>query len=175
MSGSCQEFRPEFCSVPGNSRNLVEVSCHEGLEEPRWLGRVEPFLGAVLSRLGLCGWELSVLFCRDGFMQELNREYRGLDMPTDVLSFNDGSVYGDGEGREWFSAGDIVVSLDTLARNAAEFSVSQDQELKRLLIHGVLHLTGMDHSDNSPDQPMLVLQEEVLGDFMAENDTILDK
>ncbi len=175
MSGSCREFSPESRSVPGNSRSLVAVSCHDGLEEPRWLGRVEPFLVAVLSRLGLCGWELSVLFCGDGFMQELNREYRGLDMPTDVLSFSDGSVYQDQEGTEWLSAGDIVVSLDTLARNAAEFSVSQDLELKRLLIHGVLHLVGMDHSDNSPDQPMLVLQEEVLGHFMAENDTILDK
>ncbi len=175
MSGSCREFSPESCSVPGKSRNLVSVSCHDGLEEPRWLGRVEPFLASVLSGLGLCGWELSVLFCGDGFMQGLNREYRGLDMPTDVLSFSDGSVYQDQEGTEWLSAGDIVVSLDTLARNAAEFSVPHDQELKRLLIHGVLHLTGMDHSDNSPDQPMLVLQEEVLGHFMAENDTILDK
>ena len=96
-------------------------------------------------------------------------------MPTDVLSFNAGSTYQDEEGVEWFSAGDIVISVDTLAKNAVEFEVSQDQELKRLLIHGVLHLSGMDHSDNSPEQPMLQFQEIVLQDFIAESDIIITK
>ena len=76
---------------------------------------------------------------------------------------------------EWFSAGDIVISVDTLAKNAVEFDVSQDQELKRLLIHGILHLSGMDHSDNSPEQPMLQFQEIVLQDFIAESDIIITK
>ena len=96
-------------------------------------------------------------------------------MQSDVLSFNSGSIYQDEDELEWFSAGDIVISVDTLAKNAVEFDVSQDQELKRLLIHGVLHLSGMDHSDNSPEQPMLQLQEILLQDFMAESDIIVEK
>lgn len=176
MSFDHSDFHRESCTVPENHQNLIEISCHEDLGTgPRWLERIEPFLQEVLARLELSGWELSVLFCRDPFIQQLNREYRGLDMPTDVLSFNDGSVYQDEDAVEWFSAGDIVVSLDTLARNAVEFSVTQDQELKRLLIHGVLHLAGMDHSDNAPEQPMLQFQEEILGHFMAEKDILLDK
>lgn len=166
-------FCPESCSVPGSGSNRIEVSCHEDAAEPRWLSQVHGFLEAVLSKLGLWGWELSVLFCADGFMRELNRNYRGLDMPTDVLSFGSGGRYRDEAGVEWFPAGDIVVSVDTLARNAQQFDVSQDQELKRLLIHGVLHLSGMDHSDNEPEQPMLRLQEAVLQDLMAENDIII--
>lgn len=169
-------FNPESCSIPSNSQNLIEVSCHEAMaEEPQWLSKIQPFLEGVLNKLQLSGWELSVLFCQDDFIQELNRNYRQLDMPTDVLSFNAGSTYQDEEGVEWFSAGDIVISVDTLAKNAVEFEVSQDQELKRLLIHGVLHLSGMDHSDNSPEQPMLQFQEIVLQDFIAESDIIITK
>ncbi|MBQ8385492.1 MAG: rRNA maturation RNase YbeY [Spirochaetaceae bacterium] len=176
MSASPFEFHPELCRIPQNRENVVAVSCHEDMGAgPQWLERIEPFLQEVLARLELSGWELSVLFCRDPFIQQLNRDYRGLDMPTDVLSFNDGSVYQDEDAVEWFSAGDIVVSVDTLARNAVEFSVTQDQELKRLLIHGVLHLAGMDHSDNAPEQPMLQFQEEILSHFMAEKDILLDK
>ena len=144
-------------------------------QEPQWLPKILPFLEAVLKKLQLSGWELSVLFCKDDFIQELNKNYRQLDMPTDVLSFNSGSTYQDEEGVEWFSAGDIVISVDTLAKNAVEFDVSQDQELKRLLIHGILHLSGMDHSDNSPEQPMLQFQEIVLQDFIAESDIIITK
>ena len=167
-------FHPEACSIPENESNIIEVACHESMEqEPPWLPKIEGFLEAVLARLRLSGWELSVLFCGDGFIRELNRDYRGLDMPTDVLSFNAGSVYEDEGGQQWFSAGDIVISVDTLAKNAVEFEVSEDQELKRLLIHGVLHLSGMDHSDNSPEQPMLKLQEEVLQEFLCENDIII--
>ena len=169
-------FHPESCSIPSNNQNLIEIACHEDMAaEPQWLSKIEPFLEAVLKKLYLSGWELSVLFCQDDFIQELNKNYRQLDMPTDVLSFNAGSQYQDEEGVEWFSAGDIVISVDTLAKNAVEFEVSQDQELKRLLIHGVLHLSGMDHSDNSPEQPMLQFQEIVLQDFIAESDIIITK
>ena len=169
-------FNRETCSIPANSQNLIEISCHEDMaEEPQWLPKIEGFLEAVLNKLQLSGWELSVLFCKDDFIQELNKNYRQLDMPTDVLSFNSGSIYQDEDELEWFSAGDIVISVDTLAKNTVEFDVSQDQELKRLLIHGVLHLSGMDHSDNSPEQPMLQLQEILLQDFMAESDIIVEK
>ena len=169
-------FNRETCSIPANSQNLIEISCHEDMaEEPQWLPKIEGFLEAVLNKLQLSGWELSVLFCKDDFIQELNKNYRQLDMPTDVLSFNSGSIYQDEDELEWFSAGDIVISVDTLTKNAVEFDVSQDQELKRLLIHGVLHLSGMDHSDNSPEQPMLQLQEILLQDFMAESDIIVEK
>jgi probable rRNA maturation factor len=68
-------------------------------------------------------------------------------------------------------AGDIVISLDMLTQNARYFSVSENDELKRLLVHGILHLEGMDHEDNDPARPMLVLQEQILETFSAVNIT----
>jgi probable rRNA maturation factor len=58
--------------------------------------------------------------------------------------------------------GDMVISLDTLKRNALSFSVEEEEELTRLLIHGLLHLLGEDHESNEVQEPMLVKQEQLL-------------
>lgn len=143
-------------------KNNVFVDMQEGCDAPSWLEQIEPFLQTVLEKLELDHWELSVLFCHDPFIHELNRQYRKIDNPTDVLSFENGDEYEDEAGESWFAAGDIVISLDTLMTNCKEFNETPDNELKRLLVHGVLHLKGMDHSDNSPEQKMLVFQEDFL-------------
>jgi probable rRNA maturation factor len=133
--------------------NTVEVDSNIA-EPPLSLKNVTPFIEAVLTHLGIDGWELSVLFCADPFIATLNKQYRDIDAPTDVLSFQ----YSE-------TVGDIAISLDTLASNAREFNVPVDEELKRLLVHGVLHLAGYDHThtlDGSPQQEMLILQEQVL-------------
>jgi probable rRNA maturation factor len=143
-------------------KNNVFVDMEEGFDAPSWFEQIEPFLQTVLEKLELDHWEVSVLFCRDPFIHELNRQYRKIDNPTDVLSFENGGEYEDEAGESWFTAGDIVISLDTLKSNCKEFGETPDNELKRLLVHGVLHLKGMDHSDNSPEQEMLVFQEDFL-------------
>ena len=107
-------------------------------------------------RLGKESWDLSILICDDSFIRGLNRQYRDKDEATDVLSFEQGDSYRDPEGAERFLAGDIVISLDALARNAEEFGISRDEELRRLIAHGILHLSGMDHEDNDPSRPMLL-------------------
>jgi len=110
---------------------------------------------------------LSLLFCGDDFIRTLNRDYRNKDEATDVLSFSMGDSIEE-EGNTIFIAGDIVISIPSLARNAEEFNVSRDEELKRLIIHGILHLSGMDHEDNSPLQPMLAEQEAILKTVQGE-------
>ncbi len=145
--------------------NRIHIQCEEGLTEPSWIGRVEPYLSRVLDRLDIQKWELSILFCTDAYMANLNSTYRHVDGPTDVLSFEQGDEYIDDLDETWFNAGDIVISLDAIPRNARDFSVSENEELKRLLLHGILHLDGMDHSDNSPDQEMLQFQEHFLAGF----------
>lgn len=153
--------------------NRVIVSVTEKLKEPDWLSNVEGFVNDILQNQKKDGWELSVLFCDDKFIQQLNKDFREIDSPTDILSFEDGTTYEDEEG-QWYSAGDIAISLDTFAKNAEEFEVSKDNEIKRLLIHGVLHLSGMDHGEahiakdrtfeggTENDQKMLELQEQIL-------------
>ena len=124
--------------------------------------RVENFISEVLNELNLKNWDISLLFCDDAFIQNLNKQYRDIDSPTDVLSFEQGDEYFDDAGETRFMAGDIVISLDSLHFNAEEFNVEINEELKRLIVHGILHLNGMDHSDNSPEQEMLKFQEELL-------------
>ena len=148
--------------------NRVLVSMQDGLSEPEWFGKIEGYEQEVLKRLGYDGQELSILFCSDEFIRELNKNYREIDSPTDILSFENGEKYADEGGQEWLSAGDIIISLDTLPKNAEYFKVSQNEELKRLLIHGTLHLNGMDHGEEHVAEgaeitsPMLKKQEEIL-------------
>ena len=127
---------------------------------------VKNFLHKVLDKLGKDKWEVSVLFTGDAFIQQLNREYRGKDEPTDVLSFAQvDNKEAFPEKGDRFYAGDIVISMETLAKNADYFGISMNEELKRLLVHGILHLSGMDHENNNPNQPMLVEQEKILNQF----------
>lgn len=153
--------------------NRVFVSIQEKMDEPVWLCKVEPFVQKALKRIGYDGEELSLLFCDDAFIQELNKNYRQIDSATDVLSFENGDEYEDEEGT-WFCAGDIIISVETLPKNAAYFEVDENSELKRLLVHGLLHLNGMDHGDEhiekgvAPEGEMLVLQEQILEELKDE-------
>lgn len=150
------------------NRILTDV---EGLEEPSWSSRIGAFCQWVLDREGISGWEVSVLLCDPDTMAGMNHAYRGKDGPTDVLSFAqmDGDDEGFGpqipleDGDSLELAGDIVVCPEQVRSNADAFGVSFDEEMKRVLIHGLLHLAGMDHETNEPGEPMLVRQEELLG------------
>lgn len=82
--------------------------------------------------------EVTVLLADDSRLRQLNREFRRKNKPTDVLSFPAGdNPYG--------LAGDLAISLDTAGRQAKEFRHSRLEELRVLILHGILHLTGMDH------------------------------
>lgn len=146
--------------------NEVEVSL-EGVGAAPWIESARGFALAVLDRLEKRDWDLSLLFCDDAFIRGLNRQYRDKDEPTDVLSFEQGQEYRDPDGTLRFLAGDIVISLDSLRRNALEFATTPDMELRRLIVHGILHLSGMDHENNDPAEPMLVLQESILRELGA--------
>jgi probable rRNA maturation factor len=148
--------------------NRVAISAGEA-PLPPWSAQANNFVLKVLDRLGRDRWDLSLLFCNNDYIRSLNARFRNRDESTDVLSFALGDRYADettGEPR--FLAGDIVVSLETLAENAGYFQVSQDEELRRLLIHGVLHLDGMDHQTNEVAEPMLKLQEHILAELSGE-------
>lgn len=147
--------------------NAVEISV-EGVGTPDWLDRARDYALAVLAHLGKDSWDLSILLCDDVFIRGLNRQYRDRDEATDVLSFEQGDSYRGPDGEERYLAGDIVISLDALSRNAEDFNIPRDEELRRLIVHGVLHLSGLDHEDNAPERPMLRLQEEILGSLASD-------
>ncbi len=147
--------------------NRIFVSVLEGVDEPEWLDKVQDFLLLAANQLGYDNEEISVLFCNDEYIKELNSSYRNIDAPTDVLSFENDEEYEDEEGK-WKCVGDIAISLDTLPVNAEYFNEDTNAELKRLLLHGLLHLNGMDHGEEhiekgvAPQCEMLVLQENIL-------------
>ncbi|WP_294429540.1 rRNA maturation RNase YbeY [uncultured Treponema sp.] len=149
--------------------NRVLVSVQDGIEIPAWLddNKIGKFVIEILKKLEIDREEISILFCNDEAIQQLNRDYREIDAPTDILSFENGSKYSDDEG-EWLQAGDMAISLETLPKNAEYFGVSENEELKRLLIHGTLHLNGYDHGEEhiepgvEPKNEMLALQEKIL-------------
>jgi probable rRNA maturation factor len=141
--------------------NRVEVHAEE-VPLPVWADSLSVFALNALDSLGKTNWDLSILLCGDAYIRSLNSRYRELDEPTDVLSFSLGETVPDGEAGMRYLPGDIVISLETLEENARYFRVNEDEELRRLVIHGILHLDGMDHEDNEPSQPMLRVQEEVL-------------
>lgn len=148
------------------NRILIDVT--EEFENTPWLEKAESFVQKALDQLGYDGEEVSILFCGDSYIQELNKNYRNIDAPTDVLSFENGTEYTDEEGNNWFEAGDIAISLETLPKNADYFEVDQDEELKRLLVHGLLHLNGYDHGEEhvekgvEPVCEMLKIQKEAM-------------
>lgn len=97
---------------------------------------------------------LTILLVRDPFMHELNLQYRGIDKPTDVLSF----AYEENnseENSEGIHLGDMVISVDTAERYAAELELTFDRELEHLIIHGTLHLAGFDHETDNGEMSKL--------------------
>ena len=156
--------------------NRILISVQEDFEVPSWFdeSKIEGYVQEVLKKLSYDGEEISVLFCNDEYIHELNKNYREIDSATDILSFENGEKYTDDEG-EWLEAGDIAISLETLPKNAEYFGVSQNEEFKRLLIHGILHLNGYDHGEEhiepgtEPTDEMLVLQEKILKEFETVN------
>lgn len=155
--------------------NKILVDVEENYAKPDWLSKIEVFADKVLQALGYDKEEVSILFCSDSFIQNLNSEYRKIDSATDVLSFENGESYTDEEGNEWLSAGDIAISLETLSKNAEYFEVEEDEELKRLIVHGLLHLNGYDHGEEhiekgvEPVCEMLVLQKKIMEQFKEEH------
>ena len=121
-----------------------------------------------IKRINLDG-NFSVTFVSDEEIEELNREYREKDEPTDILTFalSDGDEFPNPEGEK--ELGDVFISLESMRRNAREFEVPDDEELERLLLHGLLHLLGMDHKSNDfSSEEMLLLQEKILREKRGE-------
>lgn len=118
----------------------------------------------LLRRLDLAGAELSLVLCDDAFIAPLNRDYRGKDAPTDVLSF--AMQEGEAVREDDPVLGDLVISVETASRQAAEQGHPLDAELRVLLVHGLLHLLGYDHEvDEQEAEEMRAAEARLLGEL----------
>lgn len=105
--------------------------------------RLESFLADTTAAAGLKG-SVSVLLTGDDEIQRLNRQFRGKNKPTDVLSFPAANL-----SDRTRLAGDLAISVETAAHEAEQRGHSLDTELRVLLLHGVLHLAGFDHETDT--------------------------
>lgn len=105
--------------------------------------------------------EISVLICDGPVIHELNRTYRDVDAPTDVLSFalNEGE---DDVPEEESELGDIVINLDRAEEQAREYGHSREREVAYLSVHGFLHILGYDHYDPEEKKAMRAAEEAIL-------------
>jgi probable rRNA maturation factor len=126
--------------------------------------RVARTADATLGALGRHGTNLTVAFVRDRVMRELNRKFRGRGRTTDVLSF---PAEGDGQSASGVNfigtgasehLGDIVISTDSVLKQADDAGHSFAREVDELVIHGVLHLCGYDHETDSGQMNRLELK-----------------
>ncbi|MDQ0088455.1 putative rRNA maturation factor [Paenibacillus anaericanus] len=123
---------------------------------------------------GVTEGEVALTFVDDEAIHQLNREYRGIDRPTDVLSFamNESLdeeldiVYELEQGDEMDSPlnmlGDIIISVDRAQMQSEEYGHSLKREIGFLFLHGFLHLLGYDHQDDASEAEMMGKQEAIL-------------
>ena len=112
--------------------------------------------------------EVSVSFVTDEEIRALNCQWRGLDKPTDVLSFEcdgfDDDFAPDGE-QDCFELGDVVVAVDVATRQAPTYGLSFADELSLLVTHGLLHLCGYDHMEPAEAEVMEERERVLLSEF----------
>jgi probable rRNA maturation factor len=108
--------------------------------------------------LGCPDAQLSILIIDDAAIRDINRDYLGKDRPTNVISF--AMQEGEGMGVQPELLGDVVISAETAARDAAEAQISFESEIYFLLLHGILHLLGYDHERGSPEDARRMEEKE---------------
>lgn len=138
---------------------------------------IKEISAAIKSYLTISG-EASIKWCSDKEIQELNYQFRGINKPTNVLSFpsqenNPPRLRGGGEGGSGGGKavylGDIAISLETVRREAQEQGKEFEHHLTHMIVHGILHLMGYDHEQDAQAEKMEALEIAILQDLGIAN------
>ncbi len=141
-------------------KNKVLVRKEKGKVRIRW---VRDIVSKLLEIRGLEGIEISVYLTDDNTIKLLNKNFRGKDKATDVLSF----TYNEQVGG-YKLLGEIVISIDTAKRQAKELGHSLEEEIKRLLVHGFVHLLGYDHElGEEEENHFMELERRLIGSLSS--------
>lgn len=108
---------------------------------------------------------VSITFVDNDRIHELNHDYRGMDKPTDVLSFECDNVPFDDESladAEEYELGDVIIATDVALAQSKEFGTTLEEEVSLLLTHGLLHLCGYDHIEDNEAAVMEALEDKLL-------------
>lgn len=149
---------------------ILDITDETGRVPEDRLAEIEKLLQFAAVEEGVAdGAEVSVTIVNNEEIQKINKEYRGKDYPTDVISF---ALEEDGEGEvEIIGAdmppvlGDIIISVDKAREQAEEYGHSLMRELGFLTVHGFLHLLGYDHMTEEEEKEMFTKQKEILNRY----------
>jgi probable rRNA maturation factor len=147
----------------------VDIQIDERFADAADAKLIERAVAQTLAVEGVVGTiEVSVLVTDDAALHALNRDYRGVDAPTDVLSFaaedeTSGPAFVLPPGTSRY-LGDIAISYERVVAQAAEYGHSRERELAYLTAHGVLHLLGYDHDRGAEDAAAMRAREEATMD-----------
>ncbi|MBN1783554.1 MAG: rRNA maturation RNase YbeY [Alphaproteobacteria bacterium] len=130
---------------------MIELNCQSDLWTKSHQAFVLKQAQKVATHLNLTG-EISFLLTDDATIQKLNKDYRGKDKPTNVLSF---------ETEDAEMLGDVVLAFETIERESAQ-EKSFEHHLTHLIAHGILHLIGYDHIEDSEAEIMEAKEDEIL-------------
>ena len=127
------------------------------------------YVNYLVEKLDLKNCEFNIILTTNKKIHEINKEYRGIDRETDVISFaledNKDILYDD-----FRLLGDIYISIDKCYSQAMEYGHSRVRELCFLATHGVLHLLGYDHMNEEDEKKMFSLQNELLDGYNIKRD-----
>ncbi len=126
--------------------------------------RAGPIAPAILGRLPGAAGVVVLALADDATVRNLNRQFRGKDRPTNVLSFPSGEEPGTGA-----ALGDVVLAVETLEREAADEGKAPGDHFAHLAIHGILHLLGYDHESDEDAERMERLETAILADLGIED------
>ncbi len=101
--------------------------------------------------------ELNYIFCSDEYLLQINQQYLDHDTYTDIITF-------DNSEEEGIIVGDIFISIERIKENAAKFSVTEAQELHRVMVHGALHLLGYKDKSAADKKKMTLKEDHYLGE-----------
>ena len=146
------------------------------VKSPRSLTGIAPSLralvNAAIASAGRKAGEIGIALADDPLLRALNRDFRGLDKATDVLSFGydasgelampESIAAAARDGAPEPVSGDLVISMDRVRAQAKRFRVSEGEELARLVVHGALHLAGLDHQKPAERRTMRAKEDAVL-------------
>ena len=119
-------------------------------------GRWREFTARAVSAIGIDGSDATVVFASDAALKKLNRQFRGKNYATDVLSFPTHAEKFEKKNER--SLGEIVISVDRAAIQAKENGLTLTNEVQQLILHGLLHLAGYDHETDSGEMNRLELR-----------------
>jgi len=137
----------------------IEFLCEGNIESFPYQDKFEKMARKLLAEEGK-EKNVNIVLCTDEFVRTMNRDYRGLDKVTDVLSFE---WHDDGFPGEEEMLGEIYIAKEQVKRQAPEYGNTFYAELKRVIVHGLLHLSGYDHIKASDRKVMRRRECEFLG------------